>query len=156
MPTKEARQSRSKELRAQGAAHRTPELVRDQLFQNNVFFDPQDLVQVKYEMLRRVQAEGAAIATAAKSFGFSRVSFYQIRQRFTQDGLAGLLPRLRGPKHAHKLSANVLAYLDQELERESGLNTLSLASKVRTHFGLSVHPRSIERALARRQKKRQS
>jgi flagellar motor component MotA len=35
-----------------------PGAVTDALFQSNAFFDARDLVQVKYEMLRRARAEG--------------------------------------------------------------------------------------------------
>ena len=41
-------------LRRHGCLHRHPERVRDERFINHEFFDPEDLVQVKYEMLRRV------------------------------------------------------------------------------------------------------
>lgn len=156
MSVKDGRQAKLETLQEQGVAHRTPARVKDALFQNNVFFDPHDAVQVKYEMLRRVRVEKTTIAMAATAFGFSRVSFYQIRQRFAQEGLAGLLPRARGPREAHKLSTKVLVYLDKEIEREGGVKAVSLAEKVEARFGLSVHSRSIERALSRRQKKRLS
>jgi hypothetical protein len=41
----------------------SPERVTDELFQE--FFDPRDLVQVKYEMLRRVQTEGQPVGRSA-------------------------------------------------------------------------------------------
>ena len=40
-------------LRRHGSLHPHPELVRDEMFCKDDFFDPQDAVQVKYEMLRR-------------------------------------------------------------------------------------------------------
>ena len=51
--------------------------VADELFSSSEFFDPRDLVQVKYEMLRKVRAEGASVTEAAGAFGMSRFSFYQ-------------------------------------------------------------------------------
>ena len=67
------------------------------MFWGGEFFDPRDLVQVKYEMLRRAREEGVAVSRAAEAFGFSRVAFYQIQRAFESEGLAGLLPRRRGP-----------------------------------------------------------
>jgi len=140
-------------LRKQGAAHPRPENVTDRLFLENDFFDPRDLVQVKYEMLRRVRREKVAVTDAAAAFGFSRVAFYQVRKRFEESGLAGLLPRQRGPRRSHKLSEEVMAFVERGLAEDPTIRAPSLAERIRERFGISVHPRSIERALLRRQKK---
>ena len=54
-----------------------PEQVRDEAFLASEFFDARDLVQVKYEMVRRVKAEGASVTSAAAAFGYSRPSYYE-------------------------------------------------------------------------------
>src|SRR5678816_538818 len=46
------RARRQQALSAQGATHPHPQAVTDPLFRDSAFFDPNDLVQVKYEMLR--------------------------------------------------------------------------------------------------------
>jgi hypothetical protein len=96
-------------LRQQGALNPHSEQVTDELFLSNDFFDPRDLVQVKYEMLRRVQSDGQQVSRAAATFGFSRPSFYQAQATFEQGGLPALMPHKRGPKEAHKLTPEVLA-----------------------------------------------
>ena len=90
---------------------------------------------------------------AAKAFGFSRVAFYQAMAAFRKEGLAGLLPRRRGPKAANKLTDAVLEFIDQQRAADRSLRAPQLAALVQEHLGLSVHPRSIERALARRAKR---
>lgn len=85
-------------LRASGTLNPRPERVNDPLFHGHAFFDACDLVQVKYEMLRRVEHEHTSVQTAAAAFGFSRVAWYQVNGRYAQEGLIGLLPRRRGPK----------------------------------------------------------
>src|SRR5215813_11589861 len=87
-------------LQQHGTVNPRPKAVRDELFLQDEFFDPRDLVQVKYEMLRRVRTDGKSVTDAATNFGFSRPSFYQAQSAFEQDGLAGLVPRKRGPKQA--------------------------------------------------------
>jgi transposase len=141
-------------LREQGTLNPHPECVKDPLFQGNAFFDPRDIVQVKYEMLRRHQTEGSAAVSAAQAFGFSRVTFYQVLKRFKEDGMGGLLPKLRGPKSAHKLSEELITFVEAAMAEDATLRPAVLAELIKTHFDISVHPRSIERALARRQKKR--
>jgi transposase len=148
------RSSKRDNLRQQGVLNPNPESVTDPLFQQSEFFDPYDLVQVKYEMLRRVDAEGQAIAAAAASFGVSRPTFYQAQSRFKKRGLRGLLPEKPGPRSAHKLSDEVLDFVDKQLQANPELTPADAAHLIHERFGLTVHPRSIERAQSRREKKR--
>jgi transposase len=153
-----ARQSRhdpkAESLAAHGALHPHPEVVRDGLFQESDFFDPRDLVQVKYEMLRRVHHEGASVSAAARDFGLSRPSFYQAQAALTREGVEGLLPKRRGPKAGHKLTNEVVEFLLRLKRDAPGLGGRVLAERVHERFGQRVHPRSIERALTRRAKAR--
>jgi len=84
-----------------------PESVRDQGFSSSEFFDARDLVQVKYEMVRRVRVDGAAVTRTAAAFGFSRPSFYEAAAAVDRDGLSGLMPAKPGPRRAHKLTDEV-------------------------------------------------
>jgi transposase len=140
-------------LRDHGSLYPHPERVTDELFQEVEFFDSHDLVQVKYEMLRRVRMEQWSVTRAAETFGFSRPAFYQAQATFEEHGVAGLLPQKRGPKRAHKLSDEVMRFIDT-ITQEVSLSPPAIAQRVQEHFGLSVHPRSIERAQKRRGKKR--
>jgi transposase len=141
-------------LRAQSCLNPRPETVTDPLFTGSDFFDARDLVQVKYEMLRRVRVDGQPISTSASAFGLSRPTFYQARSAFEHGGLPALLPKKPGPRRSHKLSTEVVRYLGQLLEGDSSLRPVELRDRVRERFGIKVHPRSIERALARQKKKR--
>src|SRR5690242_16879322 len=104
MPRPPRRDPKTDALREQGALNPHPDRVQDKLFAEHDFFDARDLVQVKYEMVRRVEAEGVSITDAAEAFGFSRPSFYQAQHLLHLHGLTGLLPKKRGPRGAHKLS----------------------------------------------------
>ncbi len=153
MTAPEERDGKVSALRHQRALNPRPDRVRDPAFTSgNPFFDAQDLVQVKYEMLRRVREEGQRVSEASATFGFSRPSFYEAQAAFEESGLVGLVPRRPGPRRAHKLSAAVLDVLEGALSEQPRPNSTDLAHLVETRFGLSVHPRSVERALRRRQK----
>ncbi len=142
-------------LRTRGCLNPRPERVADDAFAGEKFFDARDLVQVKYEMLRRVRIDGVPIATSAAAFGFSRPSFYQAQTAFARSGLGGLVPAKPGPRRAHKLSDEVVDFLEQKVASGEVSGASELAPMVKERFGREVHPRSIERALARREKKRQ-
>jgi len=154
MTARRRRDRKGEALRQHGALHPSPQAVRDPQFQEGDFFDPRDLVQLKYEMLRRVRAEGQTVTGAAGAFGVSRPSFYKAEADFAREGLPGLLPRKRGPRGGHKLTDEVMAGLDEQLVADPSLRAAALALWIEERFGLRVHPRSIERALVRREKKR--
>jgi len=141
-------------LRADGTLNRHADQVTDPLFAAHDFFDARDLIQVKYEMLRRVEVEAQAVAPTAVAFHFSRPSFYQAQRAFQHRGLAGLLPQKRGPRGGHKLTAEIVAFLQQLRDEEPARRPGELADRVAQRFGVRVHPRSIERVLARQEKKR--
>ena len=141
-------------LRVDGALNRHADQITDPVFAAHEFFDARDLVQVKYEMLRRVEIDAQPVMPTAAAFRLSRPSFYQAQRAFQQRGLAGLLPKKRGPHGGHKLTAEIVTFLQQARARETSLRPVDLAQHIADRFGIIVHPRSIERALARQEKKR--
>ena len=153
MPKKPPPDPKSLALRQQGCLNPHPERVAAELFQAREFFDSRDLVQVKYEMLRRVGTEGLPVNQSAAAFGFSRPSFYQAQAGFQQGGLPALMPQKRGPKQAHKLTADVLTFVRKARQEDPALRPAALVSRIQDRYAITVHPRSIERALARSQKK---
>nr|WP_249795128.1 helix-turn-helix domain-containing protein [Bradyrhizobium sp. Oc8] len=124
-----------------------PEKVGDPKFQENDFFDPRDIVQVKYEMLRRVSVDKMSVTEVSDEYGVSRPTFYQAKADFEDAGLAGLVPRKRGPRGPHKIQGDVLAFLKAQVEPGEPIRARALANQLRTEFGLDIHPRTIERAL---------
>ncbi len=143
---------KSKALSRRGCLNRHPEKVQDELFRRADFFDAKDLVQVKYEMLRRVRLEGQSVSRAAAEFGFSRPTFYQAQETFTDSGLAGLIPSKPGPKGAHKFNDEVVDYVLERQAQDPSLRPEDLVGLVQQRFGFKAHPRSLERALERRKK----
>jgi transposase len=131
-----------------------PEAVTDEQFGSSAFFDARDLVQVKYEMVRQVRVQGAPVARAASAFGLSRPSYYQAAAALEQGGLPGLVPAKPGPRGAHKLTDQVCQFAEQLLAADASLRPADLVEPLAERFGLRVHPRSIERALARRRQTR--
>jgi transposase len=157
MPTGSRQRTRRQQaLIAQGATHPHPQAVIDPLFRDSAFFDPNDLVQVKYEMLRSVENGDRAVVEAAQAFGLSRPVFYVTQELFQREGLPGLLPRKRGPKRPHKLNDEALAVLAQATQ-EAGrvLKGEELAALLSERCGIAAHPRSILRRLRQEEKKRQ-
>lgn len=153
MPKHKSIDLKLKSLQEHASLNPRPQAVRDPLFHQSDFFDPRDLVQVKYEMLRRVRVEGRSVRQACLDFGFSRPSFYQAKSAFMQEGLPGLAPRKRGPRQAHKLTGEVLAFLLKAKAEQPHLGASALTQVLEQQFGLKLHRRTIERGLAGQRKK---
>ena len=130
-----------------------PEQVTDPEFGASDFFDARDAVQVKYEMVRKVKAEGAPVTTAAAAFGYSRPSYYEAAAALERSGLEGLVPARPGPRGGHKLTEEILAWAEDQLAAGPALRPAQLPDRIEQAFGVRVHPRSVERALARRRER---
>jgi transposase len=146
-----ARDGKAQELERSRTLNPRPQAVVDEGFRSSEFFDARDLVQVKYEMVRRVEAEEVPVSAAAGTFGFSRQSYYTAARALADEGLQGLVPAKPGPRGAHKLTEEVLEHLEGLREADPGLGPAALAAAVAERFGFTVHRRSVERALARRE-----
>jgi transposase len=140
------------ELKRTGTLNVRPGSISDTLFKENPFFDPKDLLQVRYEMLRRHSVEGASVVDIASRFGVSRPTVYQAQTAFQQKGLSGLLPQHRGPKHGHKLSAEVIEYIRSVRAGAPAMTTVACVQAIQEKFGIAVHRRSLERALSSKKK----
>jgi transposase len=140
-------------LKQSGTLNPAPEKVGDPLFADSVFFDANDLLQVKYELLRSIQVEGHSIAGAAEEFGLSRPTVYEAQAHFKAKGLEGLLPKKRGPKQPHKLTSAVRQALTQWRSEEPDIEASELSARIRRRWGITLHPRTIEKALASRAKR---
>jgi hypothetical protein len=70
-------------MQQEACLHPHPEQVTDELFLTHEFFDPRNLVQVKYETLRRVQGEGQAGWATAPT---SAAAFCTVREKTRAPG----------------------------------------------------------------------
>jgi len=126
-----------------------PERVVDEAFLASPFFDARDLLQVKYEMIRRVQVDGVPVSHAAAAFGFSRPSYYQAVAAMEAEGLVGLLAERPGPRRAHKLSGEIVEFILEQLATGTAERPRELADAIEARYGVRAHARSIERAVMR-------
>jgi transposase len=141
---------KTRTLLEEGTLNVAPEKVHDPKFRDSEFFDPRDVVQVKYEMLRRVSVENASVSKATEQYGVSRPTYYQTKSSFDESGIAGLVPKKRGPRGPHKLQGEVLAFIQEQLVAGGPIRARELAKLIRQKFGFDVHPRTIERAVVKK------
>ena len=153
MESKKGNTAKKQALGQNGTLNKNAARVVDPKFRNMAFFDPNDIVQVKYEMLRSAQKNGVGVLKASKTYGFSRITFYKVSRAFRECGLMGLLPQKKGPRRAHKLSGEVMEFVSELLERKPDIKSSGIRQEIKDRFNLTVHKRSIERAILRSKKK---
>ncbi len=140
--------AKSAALRAEGALNPRPERVGDPKFRTGEFFDPRDLVQVRYEMLRRVAVDDVTATRAAAEYGVSRPTYYQTHASFEAAGIAGLAPKKRGPRGPHKFAGELRAFVERRIAPDGPLRARDFVRLIRDRFSVAIHPRTIERAFA--------
>ena len=117
-------------LKEQGVFNRHSNKVVEPTFRNSPFFDPDDLAQVKYEMVRQVLSEGKSVSEAAKNFGMSRPTVYQARDAVEREGLLGLAPKKSGPQTRHKLNAEIMNFVNEKINENRSVSAQVLADLI--------------------------
>lgn len=143
-----AERARQRALEQAGLLHPAPEAVTAAAFvEHPEFFAAFDKVQVKYEMLRAHLLEGDSVKAAAAAHGYSRASFYLVARAFEELGMVGLLDERPGRRGPVKLSPEVLAFLEARRRERPGASGAELARELEQALGVSLHRRTVERAL---------
>jgi hypothetical protein len=117
-----------------------PEKVTDEVFLASPFCDARDVVQVKYEMVRRVRVDKVPVVRAARAFGYCRQAFYEIAAALDAGGPSALVPGKPGPKGPVKLTVPVMERIDAWLAADDGLTSKGIAERVAEEFGFTVPP----------------
>jgi transposase len=146
-PKHDRKRSKADALIEEGTFNPAPDKVRDPRFRASEFFDPHDVVQVKYELLRRVSIDKVSVTEASGEYGVSRPTYYQAKADFDAAGIAGLVPAKPGPRGPHKVDGDVLAFLRARVVAGEPLRARELAKLVRDELDVELHPRTIERVL---------
>lgn len=143
--------AKKKVLRASGTLNPHPKDVRSELFTMD-FFDPWDRAQVKYEMLRAHSVDGDSVAEACRQFGFSRESFYQIQQAFSELGFTSFLPGKRGRKGPVKLKGEVLEFALEKKKENPDMDPAQLAALIKQRYGTEIHRTTVMRGMKKKRR----
>ena len=119
-------------------------------FLHGIFFDPNDLMQVKYEMLRSVDKKELSISEASEKYGLSRQTYYVTKSAFERGGLAGLIPQKTGPKGGSKLNEEGLRFIDSYLSKHPGASPREVNAAMAAGTGITVHDRTVARYLSKK------
>lgn len=134
-------------LKQARALHEHPERVRAPLFRSHWFFDPEDKVQVKYEMLRAREVEGTSLTEACRLYGFTRESYRHILAHFRLEGIRGLFERKRGRHGPLKATGRVREFIQAQRQAEATVSVGKLIERCREQLGVQLSRRTVFRVL---------
>ena len=130
-----------------------PEQVSDPEFLASEFFDARDVVQVKYEMVRKVKAAAPRSPRPPRRSGTPGRRTTRRPPRWSAPGWRGW--SRPGPGRAAPTSSprRSCAWAEEQLAADPGAAPGAAGRPIEESFGVRVHPRSVERALARRRER---
>ncbi len=134
-------------LRTEGMINPKPARVVHPLFQSIEFFDPLDIAQVRYEMLRSARVEDSSVKEACRLFGFSREYFYQLERDFMARGYVALLGSTKGRRPLIALNQEIINYLIHRKMAEPQLTSEDLRKEIWETHQVECSRRTVERVL---------
>ena len=139
-------------LKSNGTYNKQHKLVKKAEFLEDEFYDPMDMVQVKYEMLREAQDSDKSIVEVVNDYGFSRTSYYVIREKYEQNGMSGLLPEKTGPKRPHKLTDALQEFIDEYITNYPDASASKITSAIQKEKDVKISKRTIERYISKKKR----
>lgn len=140
-------QSKVEFLRSEGLLNSRPERVTHPLFESVPFFDPLDLPQVRYELLRAARAENLPVAQACRLLGFSREYFYRLERTFMKRGYVALIGAPRGRRPLLALNPEILTFIVHRKLEQPQLSGEQLRKEILQRYKVACSRRTVERII---------
>jgi hypothetical protein len=106
-----------------------------------------DEVTRKLAMLIEGECEGLGPLKAAEKYGYSKQRYFQLREVYKQEGSAGLLSKLRGPKSNSRRTDELVRQVIRHRFLDPQASADVIAQKLR-QTGFVISTRSVERVIA--------
>ncbi|MCP4604345.1 MAG: helix-turn-helix domain-containing protein [Proteobacteria bacterium] len=139
---------RAEFLKSEGIINPKPESVSHPLFTTNEFFDPLDLPQVRYEMLRAARVDKMSVAGACKLLGFSREYFYRLERMFKERGYIALLGSPKGGRPPLlALNQEIINFIIHRRFERPDLSGEQMHQEILKHYKVDCSRRTVERII---------
>ncbi len=136
-------------LEKEGLLNQKPERISPSVFAENDFFDPLDITQVRYEMLRSARIGKTSVAKACKLFGFSREYFYRLERNFMAHGLVSLLGSPKGRRPLIAVNQEVVNFIVHRRIDNPKLSGDDLRNDILRLYKINCSRRTVERVIER-------
>lgn len=132
-------------LSKEGILNPKPERISNNLFLTKAFFDPLDLPQVQYEMLRKARVEEIPVIEACRQFGFSREYFYRLERNFMERGYMSLLGAPMGRRPIIALNQEIVNFIVHRKIEDLSLSGEALRIEILSRYKVNCSRRTVER-----------
>ncbi len=132
-------------LEQEGLLNPKPERITQPLFEKLDFFDPLDLPQVRYEMIRTARVDNVAVAKTCRMFGFSREYFYKLERDFMARGYVALLGSTIGRRPIIALNQEILNFIVHRKLEEPKVSGEGLRQEIKKKYRVDCSRRTVER-----------
>jgi len=139
-------------LKENNSYNKKADKVFNSLFLTNPYFDPYDILQVKYEMLRAVKNNELSVSDTSRQFGFSRTAYYKIESHFKDEGIDGLCFKKTGPKAPAKVTEDLLSFAASLKAQQPDITNDEIVEEIRLQKGVTIHKRSLQREKAKKKR----
>ena len=134
-------------LRGEGLLNPRPERVTHPLFASLPFFDPLDLPQVRYEMLRAARVENLSVTQACRLLGYSREYFYRLERAFKKRGYVALLGAPRGRRPLLALNPEIVTFIVHRKVEQPQVSGEQLRKEILHLYKVKCSRRTVERII---------
>lgn len=134
-------------LNKEGLANRRAERVTHSLFLTLDFFDPLDLPQVKYELLRAARVDNISVAEACNLFGFSREYFYRLEKAFMKHGYVSVIGSAMGRRPIIALNQEIVSFIVHRKMEKPRLSGEALRKEILQQYSIDCSRRTVERII---------
>lgn len=134
-------------LEKEGFLNPKPDRIVHPLFKTLSFFDPLDLPQVRYELLRCARGGECSVLAACEEFGFSREYFYKLDRTFMERGYVALLGSQVGRRPLIALNQEIVSYVVMEKMKRPKASGDELRKEIEKLYKVECSTRTVERVI---------
>jgi len=134
-------------LNKEGLLNRRPERITHPLFLTLDFFDPLDLPQVKYELMRSARVDNISVTEACRLFGFSREYFYRLEKAFMKHGYVSVIGSAMGRRPIIALNQEIVSFIVHRKMEEPRLSGKALRKEILHQYSIDCSGRTVERII---------
>lgn len=138
-------------LLGNGSFNKNYSKVKKAKFLEDSFYDPMDIIQIKYELIQDAKDARGGIEKITSDYGYTRASYYLIKAAFEKGGLAALAPGKTGPKTPYKLTLERQEHIERYISENPSANSAEVVADLLGSKGIKISKRTVERY--RRKKK---
>ncbi len=124
--------------------------ITARIFADNRLMDPQDLLQVRYEMVRAIECEDRPIREICEEYGVSPSTARRYRDDLRRGGLIALVPEQKGPSGPTKLTKEAAEFIDAYLDESPGSSGGKIHNALESRLHLGLSKRTVERYLSKK------